>query len=54
MKIKIFTKYNTEALENEVNDFIRNVKVLNMQLTVKPAPNDQFTQYTILLQYSSI
>lgn len=54
MQIKIFTKYNIEVLEEEVNNFIRNVRVLSMDLKVSPAPNDQFTQYTILLQYSSI
>ena len=51
MKIKIFTKYNIEALETEVNNFIQSVQVISMALKITPAPNDQFVQYTILLQY---
>ena len=52
MKIKIFQSFDREKLEETVNDFLQTVRVMNdMQLTVLPAPNDQFTKYILLISY---
>ncbi len=51
MKIKIFQSYDRENLAETVNNFIQTMKVVNMQLSVLLAPNDQYTRYVLLLQY---
>lgn len=51
MKIKIFESHDREKLTENVNNFISTVKVVNMQFKIRPASNDQFTKYIILLQF---
>ena len=51
MKIKIFESHDREKLEEKVNDFLQTVKVVDMQFKIRPAPNDQFTKYILLISY---
>jgi hypothetical protein len=51
MKIKIFDSYDKEKLEELVNKFGSAVEICDTQLTVLPAPNQNFTHYVILVMY---
>ena len=51
MEIKIFESHDRERLTAEVNKFIAGVEVVDIQLKIRSAPNDQFTKYILLLQY---
>lgn len=51
MKIKIFKNHDFVRLEEKVNLFIRDVTVVNTQLTVIPPTEDSYTQYVVLVTY---
>lgn len=51
MKIKLIKDHDLERLETKANDFIEFVSVISTQLTIRPAPNDSFTQYVLLITY---
>jgi hypothetical protein len=53
MKIKVFTAHDPETLEKQVNEFIRDVKVVSTQFSIRPAANDRYTQYVVLVTYGS-
>ena len=45
MKIKIFKNHDFVRLEEKVNLFIRDVKVISTQLTIIPPTEESYTQY---------
>ena len=51
MKIKIFKNHDFVRLEEKVNLFIRDVKVISTQLTIIPPANESYTQYVVLVTY---
>jgi hypothetical protein len=51
MKVKIFEATDRDKVTAKANDFMRTVKVVDVQLAIRPSPNDQFTQYILLVKY---
>ncbi len=51
MKIKIFESYDKEKLEELVNKFGSAVEICDAQLTILPAPNQNYTHYVVLVMY---
>ena len=51
MKVKIFEASDHEKVAAKANEFLRNVKCISTQLTIRPAYNETFTQYVILITY---
>jgi hypothetical protein len=51
MKIKLIKGHDLERLETKANDFMEQVTVISTQLSIRPAPNESFTQYVLLITY---
>ena len=51
VKIKIFKNHDFVRLEEKVNLFIRDVKVISTQLTIIPPTEESYTQYVVLVTY---
>jgi hypothetical protein len=51
VKIKLIKDHDLERLETKANCFIEYVKVISTQLSIRPAPNESFTQYVLLITY---
>jgi hypothetical protein len=51
MKIKLLKDHDIRSLEANANSFMRDVKVINTQLSIRPASNESFTQYVLLITY---
>ena len=51
MKVKIFEAYDHEKVTAKANEFLRTVKKAEVQLAIRPAFNEAFTQYVLLITY---
>lgn len=52
-KIKIFSNYNSVVLESDVNDFLKDHHVVDIQYRVRPAGPDQYiTAYSVMIIYN--
>ncbi len=51
MKVKIFQSYYNDKLTTTLNEFIADKKVIDIKLSTAAAPNDNYIQYIVLVQY---
>ena len=51
MKVKLFQGYDREKLTDRVNEFIKDLHIIDIKLSTSAAPNDAYIQYILLVQY---
>ena len=51
MKIKLFQGFHKEKLEEEINSFMNNKVIVDVQMVVLPAPNDHYNSYIFMVKY---